>query len=104
MADTSNPFDACTGISLKASENICGGKVCDGSTFSMLAAPDMPRIFLPPFYYYEYNDAESTGTQPLLEALGLTEWPAEVANEDCSAWLTPLINELVPMPEPGIAW
>lgn len=76
----------------------------DGSTVSVLAAPDMPRIFLPPFYYYEYNDAESTGTQPLLEALGLTEWPAEVANEDCGAWLTPLIDELVPMPEPGIAW
>ena len=76
----------------------------DGSTVSVLVAPDMPRIFLPPFYYYEYNDAESTGTQPLLDALGLTEWPAAVDNQDCSAWLMPLINELVPMPSPGIAW
>ena len=32
MTDSGNPFNARTGISLKASENICGGKVCDGST------------------------------------------------------------------------
>ncbi len=70
----------------------------DGSTVSVLVDPDTPRIFLPPFYYYRYNDYESTGTQPLLEALGLTEWPAEVANEDCGTWLTALLGELVPLP------
>ena len=44
MADTSNPFNACTGISLKASENICGGKVCDGSTLSLIAcSPDIRK-------------------------------------------------------------
>ncbi len=70
----------------------------DGSTVSVLVDPDTPRIFLPPFYYYRYNDYEATGTQPLLEALGLTEWPAEVANEDCGTWLTALLDELVPLP------
>ena len=70
----------------------------DGSQVSVLVDPDTPRIFLPPFYYYRYNDYESTGSLPLLEALGLTEWPAEVANEDCGPWLTALLNELVPLP------
>ena len=70
----------------------------DGSQVSVLVDPDTPRIFLPPFYYYRYNDYESTGSLPLLEALGLTEWPAEVANEDCGPWLTVLLNELVPLP------
>ena len=70
----------------------------DGSQVSVLVDPDTPRIFLPPFYYYRYNDYESTGSLPLLEALGLTEWPAEVANEDCGPWLTALLNKLVPLP------
>ena len=70
----------------------------DGSQVSVLVDPDTPRIFLPPFYYYRYNDYESTGALPLLEALGLTEWPAEVANEDCGPWLTALLNKLVPLP------
>ena len=70
----------------------------DGSQISVLLDPDSPRIYLPPFYYYEYNDYESTGTQPLLDALGLTAWPAEVANEDSGPWLTALLNELVPLP------
>ena len=51
----------------------------DGSQVSVLVDPDTPRIFLPPFYY-------------------LTEWPAEVANEDCGPWLTALLNKLVPLP------
>ena len=70
----------------------------DGSQVSVLVDPDTPRIFLPPFYYYRYNDYESTGSLPLLEALGLTEWPAEGANEDCGPWLTALLNKLVPLP------
>lgn len=73
----------------------------DGSTVSVLAAPDMARIYLPPFYYYRYNDYESTGTQPLLDALGLTEWPAAVVNEGCGAWLTALEAQLTPMPRNG---
>ena len=32
MIDTSYPFNICAGISLKAGKDICGGKVCDGST------------------------------------------------------------------------
>ena len=70
----------------------------DGSQVSVLVDPDTPRIFLPPFYYYRFNDYESTGALPLLETLGLTEWPAEVANEDCGPWLTALLDELVPLP------
>ena len=35
MADSCNPLNALTGIGLKTSKYICGGKVCDGSTFSM---------------------------------------------------------------------
>ena len=35
MADSCNPLNARTGIGLKTSKDICGGKVCDGSTFSM---------------------------------------------------------------------
>ena len=30
-----NPLNARTGIVFQASKDICGGKVCDGSTFSM---------------------------------------------------------------------
>ena len=35
MADSCNPLNARTGIGLKTSKYICGGKVCDGSTFSI---------------------------------------------------------------------
>ena len=35
MADSGNPLNARTGIVFQASKDICGGKVCDGSTFSM---------------------------------------------------------------------
>ena len=73
----------------------------DGTVFSVLAAPDSPRIYLPPFYYYRYNDYESTGTQPLLDALGLSAWPDEVMSGDCGPWLTALQNELTPMPQTG---
>lgn len=73
----------------------------DGTTFSVLVAPDTPRIYLPPFYYYRYNDDEPTGTQPLLDALGLSAWPDEVMSGDCGAWLTALQNELTPMPQAG---
>ena len=70
----------------------------DGSTVSVLLDTDNPRIYLPPFYYYEYNDYESTGTQPLLDALGLTAWPAAVADENAGEWLTALEAQLTPMP------
>ena len=70
----------------------------DGSTVSVLLDTDTPRIFLPPFYYYEYNDYESTETLPLLEALGLTAWPAETEDMNCNPWLTELMEEFVPLP------
>ena len=70
----------------------------NGTVFSVLVAPDTPRVYLPPFYYYEYNDYESTGTQPLLDALGLTAWPVAVANENAGEWLTALEERLTPMP------
>ena len=35
MADSGNPLNARTGIVFQASKDICGGKVCDGSTFSI---------------------------------------------------------------------
>ena len=70
----------------------------DGSTVSVLLDTDSPRIYLPPFYYYVYNDYESTGTRPLLDALGLTAWPSGTADEDCGAWLTALEEQLAPMP------
>ena len=34
MIDTCYPLNARTGIVFQASKDICGGKVCDGSTFS----------------------------------------------------------------------
>lgn len=72
----------------------------DGSQVSVLLDTDSPRIFLPPFYYYVYNDYESTGTQPLLEALGLTAWPPETEDMDGGVWLTELLAQLVPPPTP----
>ena len=35
MADSGNPFNTRTGIVFQANKDICGGKVCDGSTFSI---------------------------------------------------------------------
>lgn len=70
----------------------------DGTTVSVLLDTDSPRIFLPPFYYYEYNDYESTETLPLLEALGLTAWPKETEDMDCSPWLNERLEALVPLP------
>ena len=35
IADSGNPLNARTGIVFQASKDICGGKVCDGSTFSI---------------------------------------------------------------------
>ena len=70
----------------------------DGTTVSVLLDTDSPRIFLPPFYYYEYNNYESTETLPLLEALGLTAWPKETEDMDCSPWLNERLEALVPMP------
>lgn len=71
----------------------------NGTVFSVLVAPDTPRVYLPPFYYYEYNDYESTGTQPLLDALGLSAWPSAVSSQDGGAWLTALEAQLTPMPQ-----
>ena len=73
----------------------------NGTVFSVLVAPDTPRVYLPPFYYYEYNDYESTGTQPLLDALGLSAWPSAVSSQDGGAWLTALEAQLTPMPRNG---
>ena len=70
----------------------------DGSTVSVLLDTDTPRIFLPPFYYYEYNDYESTETLPQLEALGLPAGPAETEDMNCNPWLTELMEEFVPLP------
>ena len=37
MADSGNPLNARTGIVFQASKDICGGKVCDGSTLCFVA-------------------------------------------------------------------
>ena len=37
MADSGNPLNARTGIGSQASKDICGGKVCDGSTLLFVA-------------------------------------------------------------------
>ena len=37
MTDSGNPFNACTGMGLKTSKYICGGKVRNGSTLFFVA-------------------------------------------------------------------
>ena len=44
MLDTGNPLNARTSIVFQASKDICGGKVCDGSTLFLIAcSPDIRK-------------------------------------------------------------
>lgn len=49
----------------------------DGAQLSLTVDPEDCRLWIPPFTYYRYNAPESTGTKPLLDALGLSDWPVE---------------------------
>lgn len=46
-----------------------------GDVLTLLLDPESPRLWIPPFGYYRYNAHESTETQPMLDALGISDWP-----------------------------
>lgn len=50
----------------------------DGAQLSLTVDTEDARLWIPPFRYYRYNAYESTGVKPLLDALGLSDWPVEV--------------------------
>ena len=60
-------------------------KRSDGTVLTLMVDPDNPFVWLPPFGYYRYNAPESTGVRPLLDALGLDDWPEELKNFDPAA-------------------
>ena len=86
-------------------------KRSDGTVLELLLDPDNPFVWLPPFGYYRYNAPESTGVRPVLDALGLDDWPEELKTVDYSAMretyerLQPIsfmsMTEPLPTPELG---
>ncbi len=57
----------------------------DGMVLELLLDPEGPFVWLPPFGYYRYNAPESTGVKPVLDALGLEDWPEELKTVDYAA-------------------
>lgn len=54
----------------------------EGEALTLLLDPESPRLWLPPFGYYRYNAHESTEVQPLLDALGIADWPEALQTVD----------------------
>ncbi|MBR3293466.1 MAG: hypothetical protein IKI69_03465 [Oscillospiraceae bacterium] len=70
----------------------------DGTVLTLLLDPENPFLWLPPFGYYRYNAPESTGVRPMLDALGLDDWPEELKNPDAKV-LRETYRRLQPLPD-----
>lgn len=56
-----------------------------GDVLTLLLDPESPRLWIPPFGYYRYNAFESTEVRPMLDALGLDDWPEALQTVDYAA-------------------
>ena len=69
-------------------------------TASLVLDPEEPRFWLPPCLYYRYNAYESTGVLPILNILGLEDWPEELKSGSDSDTVIALYERLAPVPRP----
>lgn len=46
--------------------------------FSIIADPWMPRLWLPPSYYYRYDKTDGGAAEALMNILGIEDWPESV--------------------------
>lgn len=71
-----------------------------GDVLTLLLDPESPRLWIPPFGYYRYNAFESTEVQPMLDALGISDWPEALKTVDYAA-VREAYERLQPRPGEG---